>query len=174
MANTQQGAAAAQATEDQQTIERLKAELAEARAGSKSSEDGNSGGEYVVLVSVMTARMGIEANNVRRFVRGQKFVPPKVMSQETLDRLVAGKAIALDDGEPKQATTARIASRAAGADDDPAASPIVEHLPVALPTDDEVKAREAQNAADQAAEEKAQAATAQQAAADAEAAKTQK
>jgi hypothetical protein len=121
----------------------------------KADYDAETDG-YVVLTSAVTLKYGKENTANRRYVRGMKVVRNE-HNGEQIDRLVQLRALAPNDGVPKAATTARVAALAAGAQQDTVArTPIVAHLPQALP--DERQAAQAQQSADeaQASEDEAQ------------------
>lgn len=100
-------------------------ESEEETAPAKTVQAPGESGEYVVLSSAMTATIGrIEYGLkkgepiVKRFFRGQI---AKLDAEFTdIANLLRLKAIAVNDGEDKKATTATIAAKAAGAVDDPA------------------------------------------------------
>lgn len=86
----------------------------------ETTEEKAPGRSFVVTSSIIVVQVGPKQGQTARFARG-KILSEDVFKHSDVDKFLALKAIAVNDGEPKKATTAAIAARAAGAyADDPA------------------------------------------------------
>jgi len=81
---------------------------------------------FVVLASAIIIQVGPKSTQTARYTRGT-IVPESAFARSDLDKMLAMRSIAVNDGQPKRKTTAQDLVNAAGALEDDIPIPAVDH-----------------------------------------------